>query len=104
MNGSALACELCVFATGHCKYGTTHWNIAGTAQISHQMVIRKLAHLTIVELPDGGHAVDAPPVLVASTHTVDYCCGSCGIVLMHAEDQQVHSLLIHCTVCGSYNS
>jgi hypothetical protein len=25
-------------------------------------------------------------------------------VLMHAETGQVHNLLIHCTVCGSYNS
>ena len=49
-------------------------------------------------------AVSAPPILVASTHTVDYCCGSCGAVLLHADVGQVHGLLIHCTWCGSYNS
>jgi hypothetical protein len=25
-------------------------------------------------------------------------------VLLHAEDGQVHGLLIHCTTCGAYNS
>jgi predicted RNA-binding Zn-ribbon protein involved in translation (DUF1610 family) len=68
------------------------------------MASRQVERLTVVELPKGGHAVDAPPILIASSHTVDYCCASCGVVLMRAEDQQVHSLLIHCTVCGSYNS
>ena len=60
--------------------------------------------LTLIETPARRHAVSAPPVLVASTHTIDYCCGHCGTALMHAEDGQVHNLVIHCTVCGSYNS
>ena len=58
--------------------------------------------LKVVELPLGREFVSAPPVLVASTHTVDYCCGSCGAVLMHADDGQVHNLLIHCTWCKNY--
>ena len=46
----------------------------------------------------------APPVLVASTHTIDYCCGNCSTVLLHAEEDQVHSLLIKCAICGCSNT
>ena len=46
----------------------------------------------------------APPVLKASDHSVDYTCGRCGTILLHAEENQVHGLLIRCTSCGSYNS
>ena len=60
--------------------------------------------LTVVAAPGNRHVVSAPPVLIASTHTVDYRCGKCGIVLMHAEEGQVRNLLIRCTECGSYNS
>jgi hypothetical protein len=40
---------------------------------------------------------------VASTHTVDYACENCDTVLLHAEDGQVHNLVIQCNQCGSYN-
>ena len=50
------------------------------------------------------HFVSAPPVLIASSHTIDYVCGKCSTVLLHAESGQVHGLIIHCTACGSYNS
>jgi DNA-directed RNA polymerase subunit RPC12/RpoP len=60
--------------------------------------------LTLVAVHPYRHAVSAPPVLIVSTHTVDYTCGKCGTVLMHAEEEQVHNLLIRCTECGSYNS
>jgi hypothetical protein len=63
----------------------------------------KLA-LKVVDAPMTGAVVTAPPVLIASTHTVDYCCGHCATVLMHAERNQVHNLLIKCTACGAYNS
>lgn len=51
-----------------------------------------------------GRFVSAPPVLIASTHTVDDGCGNCGAVLLHAEPGQVHNLFIHCTLCGSYST
>jgi DNA-directed RNA polymerase subunit RPC12/RpoP len=57
-----------------------------------------------MEAPKIGAVVTAPPVLIASTHTIDYCCAHCSTVLMHADTEQVHNLLIKCTVCGSYNS
>ena len=60
--------------------------------------------LNLVPTPRTQHAVSAPPVLVASTNTVDYVCGKCGTVLLHAEERQVHNLVIHCMECGSYNS
>ena len=46
----------------------------------------------------------APPVLIASYHSVDYTCGRCSTVLLHAEEGQVRGFLIHCTQCGTYNS
>jgi hypothetical protein len=55
------------------------------------------------DAPKVGAVVTAPPILIASTHTVDYTCAYCDTVLMHAEDGQVHSLIIHCTRCG-YNA
>jgi predicted RNA-binding Zn-ribbon protein involved in translation (DUF1610 family) len=46
----------------------------------------------------------APPVLKASEHSVDFTCGRCGAVLLHADEGQVHGILIRCTNCESYNS
>ena len=60
--------------------------------------------MKLVPTPWAHHIVSAPPVLIASTSTVDYICGNCGAVLMHAEEGQVHNLIIRCTECGSYNS
>jgi predicted RNA-binding Zn-ribbon protein involved in translation (DUF1610 family) len=60
--------------------------------------------LTVVAAPGSRHVVSAPPVLIASTHTIDHTCGKCGTVLMHAEEGQVRNLLIRCTACGSYSS
>jgi hypothetical protein len=51
-----------------------------------------------------GTFVDAPPIIVASDQSVDYTCGSCGTVLLHAEDGQIHGLTIHCAQCASCNS
>jgi predicted RNA-binding Zn-ribbon protein involved in translation (DUF1610 family) len=59
--------------------------------------------LTFVSTPGLRHCVSAPPLLIASTHTTDYTCSRCGTVLMHAEQGQVHNLLIHCVPCGAYN-
>lgn len=58
----------------------------------------------MVPAPPVGPVVQAPPVIVASSDAVDYLCGRCGTLLMHAELDQVHNLLIHCTACGTYNS
>ena len=65
---------------------------------------RKRENLSVVDLPVDRHVLAAPPVLIASTHTVDYCCGHCGTVLLHAETDQVHNVVIHCMECGRCNS
>jgi DNA-directed RNA polymerase subunit RPC12/RpoP len=48
--------------------------------------------------------LEAPPTLVASSGTVSYTCGQCGTVLLQAEHQQVHNLVIHCKQCGTHNT
>ena len=60
--------------------------------------------LKVIPAPAIGAVVSAPPALIASTNTVDYTCGHCDAVLMHAERGQVHNLVIHCVACGSYNT
>jgi predicted RNA-binding Zn-ribbon protein involved in translation (DUF1610 family) len=65
---------------------------------------RKKMSLNNVVAPRLGPVLEAPPVLIASTHTVDYACGYCGTVLMHADEGQVHGLIIRCASCGSYNA
>jgi hypothetical protein len=68
------------------------------------MTDREKRSLKIVPAPSVGHPINAPPVLDASSHTIDYTCGKCGTVLLQADAGQVHGVLIHCTVCGAYNA
>jgi len=60
--------------------------------------------LKIVIAPAIGVVLEAPPVLMASEHSVDNTCGRYAAVLLHADKDQVHGVLIRCTKCGSYNS
>jgi predicted RNA-binding Zn-ribbon protein involved in translation (DUF1610 family) len=60
--------------------------------------------LKVVHAPAIGVVLDAPPVLKASEDSVDYTCGHCGTILLHAEENQVHGVLLRCANCGSYNS
>jgi predicted RNA-binding Zn-ribbon protein involved in translation (DUF1610 family) len=60
--------------------------------------------LRLLVPPVVGHSIDAPPVLNASDHTIDFVCGMCGAVLMHGEHGQVHNVTIHCVACGCYNT
>jgi hypothetical protein len=39
-----------------------------------------------------------------SDHLVDYICGNCDTMLLHAVDDLKHNLLIVCTECGAHNS
>ena len=68
------------------------------------MSLHPRSNLKLAPLPFTGRALDAPPVLMASSHTTDFICGSCGTVLMHAEAGQVHGMFIRCIQCGSYNA
>jgi predicted RNA-binding Zn-ribbon protein involved in translation (DUF1610 family) len=67
------------------------------------MTVRKIS-LKVVIAPATGVLLEAPPVLRASDHSVDFTCGRCGTTLLHAEENQVHGVLIRCANCGSYNS
>jgi hypothetical protein len=60
--------------------------------------------LRVVEATGIDHTVDAPPVLVASSHTIGFLCDNCGTVLLHAQDDQVHSLFIRSTQYQACNA
>jgi predicted RNA-binding Zn-ribbon protein involved in translation (DUF1610 family) len=68
------------------------------------MTARLQIRLKAVRGPGHNGLVSAPPVLNAGDHRNDFTCAKCGVVLMHAEEGQVHNLAIRCTRCGSYNS
>jgi predicted RNA-binding Zn-ribbon protein involved in translation (DUF1610 family) len=68
------------------------------------MTSRLQIRLKTVTGPRHNGLVSSPPILNASDHAIDFTCGKCGVVLMHAEDGHVHNLAIRCTACGSYNS
>jgi hypothetical protein len=44
------------------------------------------------------------PLPSGANRSVDYICGNCRTVLLHAESSQTHPLLILCTECGAQNS
>jgi predicted RNA-binding Zn-ribbon protein involved in translation (DUF1610 family) len=67
------------------------------------MAARKIS-LKIIKAPASGMVLDAPPILRENDQSVDYVCGQCGTILLHAEENRVHSVVIHCANCGSYNS
>jgi DNA-directed RNA polymerase subunit RPC12/RpoP len=60
----------------------------------------KKISLKVVTAPATGIVLDAPPVLKASEHSVDYTCGRCSTILLHAEEGHVRGFLIRCTKCG----
>jgi predicted RNA-binding Zn-ribbon protein involved in translation (DUF1610 family) len=67
------------------------------------MTARKIS-LKVITAPATGLVLDAPPILKETDQSVDYTCGRCGTILLHAEENRVHSMVIHCGNCGSYNS
>ena len=76
------------------------------------MTARLQIRLKTIVGPGHMGLVSAPPIVNASDHTIfnesdhtiDFTCARCGVVLMHAEEDQVHNLAILCTGCGAYNS
>lgn len=60
--------------------------------------------LQVISEPASGPVLHSPPTWVASHNSVDYICGHCGSVLLHAEEDQVRNLQIHCRACGNYNT
>jgi hypothetical protein len=68
------------------------------------MSSRQQKPLKVVTAPLVGHILEAPPPLTASSHTIDFTCGNCGVVLIHADEGQVYGLLIRCTAYGTFNT
>jgi DNA-directed RNA polymerase subunit RPC12/RpoP len=58
----------------------------------HQKVIPSTFDWPLCPLPSG------------KSRSIDYICGNCRAVLLHAEDNQMRDLLILCTECGAQNS
>jgi hypothetical protein len=68
------------------------------------MTARLQIRLKAISGPAHMGLVSAPPIFNARDHTIDFTCAKCGVVLMHAEEGQIHNLAILCTGCGAYNS
>jgi hypothetical protein len=68
------------------------------------MIAHQRTSLKLVTPPFVGRAIDVPPILNASDHTVDFVCGTCEAVLMYGEHGQVHNVTIRCLTCRSYNT
>jgi len=66
--------------------------------------MRRKVALKVIAGPGERAVLSAPPLLQASDHTIDFTCGKCGTILMAAELDQVHNLVIHCAACGAHNS
>jgi hypothetical protein len=67
------------------------------------MSSRKIS-LKVIPAPASGLVLEAPPILKEIDQSGDYICGECGTILLHAEENRVHRLIIHCGNCGAYNS
>ena len=61
------------------------------------------AWLRVVEAPQGGSAMRAPPPVVLTAGGARYRCGRCGTVLAIAELGALKGFVIHCTSCDRYN-
>ena len=66
------------------------------------MTPRKIP-LKVVTAPAIGVVLEAPPVLVASEHSVDYVCAVAPPFYCMPTRDKLMGSLIHCAKCGSYN-
>ena len=88
---------------GRLQASVTEGSVVLPPAREQHMPDRKIS-LKVITSPATGHVMDAPPVLQASAHSIDFTCGHCGTILLHADAYQVHGVLIRCIACGSYNS
>jgi hypothetical protein len=59
--------------------------------------------LKVIPPPSTGYVVSAPPAIIVSEHSNYYTCGQCGTVLVVADDNQIHGIIVRCRECGRYN-
>jgi hypothetical protein len=81
--------SVCIITIGTDSDATALLPASGRAMTNNRTI-----RLTTVVAPTIGPVVSAPPVLRASDHTIDYTCGNCGALLLHAEEDQIHNLTI----------
>ena len=67
------------------------------------MIARRIG-LKVVEALPPGVVWTLRPFLGQRSHSVDYTCGKCETILLHAEAHQVRGIQIHCANCGAFNS
>jgi hypothetical protein len=54
------------------------------------MALAQHAKVSLKVVDPPRRVLEAPPTLVASSHTIDFTRGGCGVVLLQAEHRQVH--------------
>lgn len=59
--------------------------------------------LKLIDAPNAGQALQAPPTIILATDGPRYRCGRCGTVLAIAEIGTLKGFTVHCGVCGRYN-
>jgi len=59
--------------------------------------------LRLVDAPQDGQAMQAPPTVVLTPDGARYRCGRCGTVLVVAEFGALKDFVIHCRRCDRYN-
>jgi DNA-directed RNA polymerase subunit RPC12/RpoP len=59
--------------------------------------------LRVIPPPGIGYATSAPPPLIVTPNANRYVCGQCGTLLVVADDDEVHGLIVRCRECGRYN-
>jgi DNA-directed RNA polymerase subunit RPC12/RpoP len=59
--------------------------------------------LRVIPPPSVGYVTSAPPPITVTAETNQYLCGQCGTVLVIADDDQIHGLIVRCRECGRYN-
>jgi DNA-directed RNA polymerase subunit RPC12/RpoP len=64
--------------------------MAHSQAAGHPAAERRLCHL-------------APSPITVTAETNRYVCGQCGTLLVIADDDQVHGLVVRCRECGRYN-
>jgi hypothetical protein len=59
--------------------------------------------LRLVEAPEVGAAIEAPPPVILTAEGTRYRCGRCGTVLVIAESGALKDFVVHCRRCDRYN-
>jgi DNA-directed RNA polymerase subunit RPC12/RpoP len=59
--------------------------------------------LRVIPRPSIGYVTSAPPPITVTPNANQYLCGECGTLLVIADDDEIHGLIVRCRECGRYN-